>query len=487
MRVALLALLLCACDVPETARSSSVLGFSWDLEIDADDAAFSGGALTAWPTTTGQTFTLDTGYAAPTNAGPVAGGVTPVTFDADGRLLSDDALIAGSVSGYTVEVVHDPADVYGWDDRQYFLYFRNNTNSAPYHHAIAHIANTGGTPHNRKGTALGGAWSFASSEAPIYGGLQVETWVIRQSQITLYRNGHVVDHVGWPPSVSPTTVELDEMILGAAYGEPLAAPYRGALYSLRGIGRALTRSEVLTAQAEQIERFDIASDYDWQPSDESALTGWWDEHGLATGQWINRTTAHHLTQGTTGQKPGRTRVDGHLAIACDGTDDSLGGQSIATYLGASSYEYAARFTPHSCNSTDGAAYTLEFVLGDTSGFVWLALKSDGSGGCTSVVGHWGTAAQSVELPGIVLNEPHTVHVWYSGGTLYGSLDGATAASRASTTAIGTSTAGVKLCGRGTSATSLEADVALFVSFGTALSTASRVAFDTWLGGDLDGK
>lgn len=465
---ALAILLLSGCVALDQGVPTQGLHVSWDLEVDPSNATVQSGRVTEVDGFEPQT---DPG---PEVSGRVHGGVSPLTFDADSRLHNEAGLATGTE--FTVEVVHKPADAYGVGDRGYLLYAENDSSWAPVHHVIAHTANNNGT-FVQKGIYLAGTWYVSPSSVAVYTGLQVETWVVRTDTITMYRNGHEVNHMAWAGG----TVRLDDLWLGSAYGSPLTAAYRGAVYLLQADNRAHTASEVLVSHTEAMDTFGISSDYSWQPGDEVSNTGWWDEHGLrgdAYGvyRWDTRLNDENLTQSGNTEKPARVRQDGLLAIDCDGNTDSLSGTSVSAFLGTSSYEYATEFVLHSANSTSGADYNLEQLFGDVSGFIWVGART-ANGEEELVVGHWnGTGAASVVLP-ITLDVKHDLHVWFTSGVLHASLDG----SEESLSTAGPSNLGygLRLCGRN-QATAIEATVTRFVTFSSALSSASRGELDAWL-------
>jgi hypothetical protein len=476
-------------DRPGPRRGSSGGGAPaspWTLAWDSDDAVFSGSSLTAWPPRIGSaTMTIDATQI-PTNLGRAANGHVPVTFAPSatiegGRLYTADTDGLGTGrTEYTCEVAYRPCDVdgnvyaNGAADRAYLLYFENDSVSSPDHHVVSHIANSAG--FDDWGTYIAGSWKI-STIAPPTNRLQVTTLRVRaDGSIVQSRNGITIDDtLTWTPS----TIALQNIVIGMAYPPGIAGQFRGNIYSIRLTPTALSDGEVLAQAEERIARYTIPTST-WTPASEASLRSRFDEHGIRLvaastkiDQWRNRGLSSPVVaaQNTDANRPLLGRSGGLLCPVFDGTNDRL--ISTNNPISVGGYEMIIGFEPAALPSqTTSVGLNGAVMWGDTLGYTWLSLRNN-SGSIEARVGHWTGAEQSITLTGITAGARHVIHMWYDGTTIRARLDAGSEQTRAAANVLGV--AGAANLGGRTDATSFNGKIFHFTAFNAALSSGSRTS------------
>jgi hypothetical protein len=496
-------------------RGSGGSASAWDIVVDCRDATFSGSEQATWPLRRGNaTLTVDPDYK-PTNLGATINGHTAVTVGPTatidgGRLASGvaDGLGTG-LAGFAVEITARPDNINGnanghdptGSDREYYLYFNNDSGLSTDHTVIAHLANNGGV-YEEKGIYIAGAWTIFSNEtAPVDNGLLCETWIADPSgDLHLVRNGALVATGAWTPS----TLALRDMTLFASPGEFEApdllpgTPFRGGFAQVRARGRTMSVAEAIAEQAYSMATFGVSAST-WRPTTSTeTFTAWWDSHGLQIraastlelNAWLNHTGTNHLVQGTATRYPSLTRVAGLLGSLFDGANDRLAGSQLGTYVSAGSYEALFAFSTPGATQTSSTPNALGQIWCDDAGRVYIALRKNGDN-TDLVVGHYdGTGASNtlagcIVFPSITLDALHVVHAWYDGTHLHARLDNGAEATPVARGNIAAVTANMFIGGY-SDATSFNGSIIAAGLSNAALSSGDRASLRTFVSYRLNG-
>lgn len=356
-----------------------------DWHLESEDALFSSNLLTSWPSRVGPTLVPESGYE-PTNQGPTANGIAGVlmpTTTARAKYLGQ--VIAGTHSVWTWEVVMDPDNDVGYGDREYPIYFENNTATSTAHLVFGHQSNNGGV-YTQIGQYSGGVWQVpAVTPRPR---LHVRTYVQEaDGTLSAYYNGAPVGTGG----VTSPSHQMTYVYVGSNYGAtPPPQGFKGTIYSIRmWAGRSLDATEVAAAAADRVTRFAVAEP-SWLPGDAPGLTQLLDARGklgpssaywrgaadLAT--WSDQSGgARHALQGTSASRPrDGARINGRPTVDFDGTDDFLACVASSNFIGAGAFTIHMLWNIDAVNTNNATVYSNDTLIGDASGFWGLFLKNN---------------------------------------------------------------------------------------------------------------
>lgn len=244
--------------------------------MEGDTATWSGSSLATWPATRGRTPSLIASCGTP-SLGETVNGHAGVRFESAEKDNLDFGAVKSTASDYTIQIAWSNARTSG--NRQYALrsYEVADTDDL----IIAHQANltpaylmTGYYDASENGDTAPGAgwhlfrtasWRGTSSYIEARAALHVDTYVLKNGAVRLYRDGQLVG-----TNTAYTKRRMTRLHLGAWYDPDGTCSdtadqtaFDGTVYQLKIWGEALGQSDALREQVLSMARFGLSV---WPPA-----------------------------------------------------------------------------------------------------------------------------------------------------------------------------------------------------------------------------
>jgi len=399
-----------------------------DLTLLTSGATYSAGEMTQWLSEEGFIFSPTSGIE-PTDSGPVLNGRRGVLFqEGGGRVVCPDTILGGTSNDFTFACMYWPHNAAGAGDREYLLYADNASSDADRHLVFPHQSNFSGL--NKLGV-FANPWHYIDA-TPSHRPQRI-MYTYDGAIARVYRDGVFL---GASPSSATTAKAFAGINIGAAYGSPVVAKFRGAIFDARAWCSRVLSSDHAAADAAQMQAIYGYSPDDIYPDDvsPSTITLRLDSRGKYTypsaqfdgtslGIWTDYSgSGRFASQSTAGMFPvAGSYLNGQPSVRI-GTGRWMGISEVsglAALMGAGSqktYDVKVIVKPNSIASTQATAIWLrDIIIGDNSEFWSLNLFSN-SGVASVGLYHYGGATYQLSYP-ITVGTHSLVHAWYDGTTI----------------------------------------------------------------------
>lgn len=479
-----------------------------NIHLVGDDAVFSGGLLTSWTSrsTAAQVFTPFNTPLSPSSGGPLANAHQGVLFPTEGaRIDTASAIKSGTSSEFAWLCVCDSDNSIGAGTREYLHYVWNGSASSQNHWVWANQDNSVPPtipPWASVAVYLGPNgvtdWEIPSPGVVPPPRLHLRGYRLVGTSLEFWVNGVLV---GTNTVVVPPPTAFGASAIGASYQiagqEALNAEwYKGTIYEIKGWVNTLPdNAEWAAEQAALMATYGVSTP-SWLPTGVASCTAVYDARskyrppgasnflGPELARWENWAAygTSWLAQGTATAypyDPGVTpRINGRPVIRFDGVNDFLSQQgALSTLVTASAYEVRAVCRLRGVTATGTVAYSLPCVMGDTSGFWWMAIRDAGAN-FEAYCGHWDGGAKSAIVT-VPKDTWGCLHWWFDGATIRGQWDNGTITTAAAGNITNIAN-GVRF-GRSSNNLYIDMDIAEVQIFNASLSAPDRSADASYLG------
>lgn len=419
---------------------------SWptpDFELDSDDVIVDGSnALTSWPAVHGPNLSATSHLAYST--GPTANGHLGIIGQVPGSRLSSTSVVKAGTTNtkWTWWGVFDPDDILGLGDRRYLYYLWANETSSANHWVRTHIVNVGGPiPFNRIGHYVGQLGVAGWQSIAGVGSLRDRhflciTYDGTIGETNLYQNGTLVGTLVGTPI---TGQKVEAPVIFSSYettDAPINQWFTGSFYGMADYyGFVATPTQVADKYAELKAKYDIV-DAPFFPSDIPSCVGWYNEggklgpasamyNGTVLAQQDNQATTSNLLSYSGGVSDGgiANRPNGIQFNVFNGTDGFGSNGPLGDMITTSAYYQSFVFRIRSCSTSGGAAYSLENIACDASGYCWKGINNNGGTSFDLKFGHWDGSEKNLTIPGLSYNTWYRVEGGYDGTNIVASLNG----------------------------------------------------------------
>lgn len=272
------------------------------LYMEGDSATFSGSDLATWPATIGNTPSLIASCGTPSK-GATVNGHTGIRFTATEKDNLDFGSVKSTASDYTIQIAWSNTRATG--NRQYFLrsyeiadtddlIVAHMANLAPSHFMAGYYdASENGDTSPGSGWHLfhNPSWRATDSHVEARMTMHVDTYVLRNGAVKLYRDGELVG-----TNSAYTRRRMTKLHMGAWYASDGTCPatedvtaFDGTVYQLKIWAEALGQSDAMREQAASMARFGIST---WPPANTDPLeifgadlTCWYDLSNRTYLEW----------------------------------------------------------------------------------------------------------------------------------------------------------------------------------------------------------
>lgn len=399
-----------------------------DLRLTTNGATYSAGKLLSWLSEEGFAFT-PTATLEPLDDGPELNGHQGVLFgEGGGRAVHAGSIIAGTSNDFTFACTYWPHNAAGAGDREYLCCVENASSDADFHGVFPHQSNFAGL--NKLGVFTN-PWHYIDA-APTHRPQRI-MYTYDGAIARAYRDGVFL---GSSPASATTAKYFAGINIGAAYGSPVVAKFRGAIFDASMWCDRVLSSDHAAADAAQMESvygYDTAAVY---PDDvsPSTITLRLDSRGKYTypsaqfdgtslGIWTDYSgNGRFGSQSAPGTFPvAGSYLNGQPSVRI-GTGRWMGISEVGglgAFMGTGAqktYDVKTLIKPNSITSTQATTIWLrDIVIGDNSEF-WSINLFNNSGVPSVGLYHYGGATYQLSYP-ITIGQPSLVHAWFDGTTI----------------------------------------------------------------------
>jgi len=433
---------------PGAAAPSPPPPSSWpdpDFAVEGDDAIVDGSnALTSWPANFGPNLSAVSGHPA-YNTGATANGHVGIIGTVPGSRLESTSVVKSGSSNtkFTTWFVFDPDDTYGVGDRQYLYYLWANETSSANHWVRTHIANTSGpVPFNKIGHYVGQLGVSGWQVVPGVGSLRglhfmAITYDGTTGETNLYQQDSLVGTITTTP-ISGQKAEAPVMFSSyETTATPINQWFKGTFYEMADYwGFIATPTQIQDKFAELQAKYGIVTS-PFFPTDIASCVGWYNESAkLGPGSAVYDGTtlvqqdnqaigAANLLSYSGGVSDGGivNRPNGRQFNVFNGTNGFGSNGPLGDMITASAYYQSHVFRIRSCATSGGAAYSLENIACDASGYCWIGINNNAGASFDLKVGQWDGSEKNITIPGLLYNTWYRLDRGYDGTNLIANING----------------------------------------------------------------